>query len=132
MTTESEKLIDAVVRLIKGTQEGKISWRVKTQTVLPSIDPEANEPNIVYEAEYKNRWLRLFEVNNQFSSGRQTILKIIDENGTTLWLFPEVSGLDDLLSSVRYQTADVKRFLDDIISGDDDLELEPEEMSHSR
>ena len=131
MTTESEKLIDAVVRLIKGTQEGKISWTVKKQTVFPSIEPEENEPNIVYEAEYRNRRLRLFEVNNQFSAGRRTILKIIDNSGTTLWLFPEVSGLDDLLSSVRYQTADVKKFLDDII-GDEELELEREEMSHSR
>ena len=131
MTTESEKLIDAVVRLIKGTQEGKISWTVKKQTVFPSIEPEENEPNIVYEAEYRNRRLRLFEVNNQFSAGRRTILKIIDDSGTTLWLFPEISGLDDLLSSVRYQTADVKKFLDDII-GDGELELEHKEMSHSR
>ncbi|HXF39133.1 MAG TPA: hypothetical protein VN687_05420 [Blastocatellia bacterium] len=131
MTTESEKLIDAVVRLIKGTQEGKISWTVKKQTVFPSIEPEENEPNIVYEAEYRNRRLRLFEVNNQFSAGRRTMLKIIDDSGTTLWLFPEISGLDDLLSSVRYQTADVKKFLDDII-GDGELELEHKEMSHSR
>jgi len=131
MTTESEKLIDAVVRLIKGTQEGKISWTVKRQTVLPEMEPEANEPNTVYETEYKNRRLRLFEVNNQFSSGRHTQLKIIDEAGAPLWLFPEVSGLDDLLSSVRYQTADVKKLLDDII-GDDDLEREAAEMSNSR
>lgn len=131
MTTESEKLIDAVVILIKATQEGKISWRVNRQPAVTSMDPLANEPDVVYEAEYKNRRLRLYEVNNQFSSGRQTILKIIDENGTALWLFPEVSGLDDLLSSVRYQTAGVKKFLDDI-RGDDNLELEPEEMSHSR
>jgi hypothetical protein len=131
MTTANDKLIDAVVRLIKGTQEGKITWKVKKQPVLPFLEHDVNEPDIVYEAEYKNRRLRLFEVNNRFSADRHTILKIIDENGTTLWLFPEVSGLDDLLSSVRYQTADVKKFLDDIME-DDDLELEPEEMSHSR
>lgn len=115
MTTANDKLIDAIVKLIKGTQEGKITWAVEKLT-----------PKIVYVTEYKGRGLRLYELAYDSPN-----LEIIDDNGTTLWTFPPVSGLDDLLSSVRYQTAGVKSFLDEIID-DDQLEPESHEMSHSR
>lgn len=107
MTTENERLIDAIVSLIKGTQEGRITWVVEKMT-----------PRKVFETEYKGRRLRIYEV-----PGHSPNLEIIDENGTPLWTFPRVSGLHDLLSSVRYQTADVKSFVDDIIR-DDELERE--------
>jgi hypothetical protein len=107
MTTANDKLIDAIVSLIRGTQEGRITWVVEKVT-----------PKLVYETEYKARRLRIYEV-----PGHSPNLEIIDENGTPLWTFPRMSGLDDLLSSVRYQTADVKSFVDDIIR-DDELERE--------
>lgn len=127
MATEIDRLIDAIVTLIRGTQEGKITWLVKKLTpALSPADPKIGVET-AFETQYRGRRLRLYEP--PYSSLPN--LEIIDENGTTLWTFPPVSGLDDLLSSVRYQTADVKKFLDDII-GDDNFELEPEEMSHSR
>ena len=107
MTTANDKLIDVIVSLIKGTQEGRIAWVVVELT-----------PKMVYETEYKGRRLRLYKW-----PGSSPYLDIIDENGTPLWTFPGVSGLDDLLSSVRYQIADVKSFVDDIIR-DDELERE--------
>jgi len=115
MTTESEKLIEAIVRLIKGTQEGEITWVVEKQ-----------RPRMEYETNYKGRRLRLYESAHDLPD-----LEIIDDNGFTLWTFPRVSGLDDLLSSVRYETTGVKNFLDEIID-DDQLEPESREMSHSR
>lgn len=115
MATEQNKVINAIVRLIRGTQEGSITWSVKKQTTAPSQDPNDAEPDVVYEAEYKDRRLRLYEVYRRYE-GRHYILKFVDDGGTTLWTFPEVSGLDDLLSSVRYQIADVKQFLDDLIA----------------
>jgi hypothetical protein len=122
MSTEQEKVINAIVRLIRGTQEGSITWSVKKQTTAPSLDPnESAEPEVVYEAEYKGRRLRLYEVYRRFD-GRHYILKFVDDDGTTLWTFPEISGLDDLLSSVRYQIADVKKFLDDLI-GEEEPQL---------
>ena len=115
MTTETDKTIDAIVSLIRGTQEGRIIWAVAKTT-----------PKMVYETEYKERKLRIYEV-----PGHSPNLEIIDESGTPLWTFPRVSGLHDLLSSVRYQTGSVKSFLDEII---EDYALEPksQEISHSR
>lgn len=115
MITANDKLIDAIVGLIKGTQEGRIIWVAGELT-----------PKMVYETEYKGRRLSLSK-----SPGSKPYLDIIDGNGTPLWTFPSVSGLDDLLSSVRYQTADVKTFLDEIIK-DYELEQESQETSHSR
>lgn len=125
MTTANDKLIDAIVSLIDGTQEGRIIWAVKKLTPTLSTDPKI-AVQAVYETEYRGRKLRLYE-----AAYNSPNLEIIDDNGTALWTFPPVSGLDDLLSSVRYETAGVKDFLDDII-GEDELKLEAEEMSHSR
>lgn len=126
MATEIDRLIDAIVKLIRGTQEGEVTWAVKKLTPALSLTDPKIGVQTAYETEFRGRRLRLYEVD--FSSPN---LEIIDDNGTALWTFPPVCGLDDLLSSVRYQTADVKKFLDDII-GDDNLEPKPEEMSHSR
>jgi hypothetical protein len=115
MATENEKLIDVIVRLIKGTQEGRIPWTV-----------EKTSNTVRYTAVYKGRWLRLYQDEYDYPN-----LQIIDDSGTTLWTFPQVSGMNDLWSSVRYQTADVKSLLDEIIN-DDELEPESREMSHSR
>ena len=126
MTTANDKLIDAIVSLIDGTQEGRITWAVKKLTpTLSPTDPKI-AVQVVYETEYRGRKLRLYEVAYSWPT-----LEIIDDDGTALWTFPPVSGLDDLLSSVRYETAGVKKFLDDIIA-EEELELETEEMSHSR
>jgi len=126
MTTANDKLIDAIVSLIRGTQDGRITWALKKLTPTLSLTDPKIAGQAVYETEYRGRKLRLYEVAYSWPN-----LEIIDDNGTALWTFPPVSGLDDLLSSVRYETAGVKKFLDDII-GQDELELETEEMSHSR
>lgn len=107
----SDRLIDAIVGLIRSTQEGRIIWAL-----------EKVSPTIVYETEHKGRRLRIYEL-----PGHSPNLEIIDENGTPLWAFPTISGLDDLLSSVRYQAADVKGFVDDIIG---DYELERDSGVH--
>lgn len=126
MTTANDKLIDAIVSLIDGTQDGRIIWAVKKVTPTLSLTDPKNAVQVVYETELRGRKLRLYEAAYSLPN-----LEIIDDNGTALWTFPPVSGLDDLLSSVRYETAGVKEFLDGII-GEDELKLEAEEMSHSR
>jgi hypothetical protein len=126
MTTPNDKLIDAIVSLNRGTQEGRITWAVKKPTPTLSLTDPQIAVQAVYETEHGGRKLRLYEA--PYNSPN---LEIIDDDGTSLWTFPPVSGLDDLLSSVRYETAGVKKFLDGIIA-EEGLEPETEEMSHSR
>jgi len=135
MTSETEKVIDAIVKLIRETQEGKLRWDIKEPPASLKLDVDA-AVDIAYETEYKGRRLRLYKENyvvNQFPLRRDPgldnllgtkypywaaniILEITDEKGKTLWTFPEVSGLDDLLESVEYQAAGVSDFLDEIVS----------------
>lgn len=116
-----EKLIDALVRLIRGTQEGRIRW-----TIEKTID------GVKYVTDYKSRRLRLYSIRriDHWDAQEEAYLEIIDDAGTSLWIFPRVSGLDDLLGSVRYQTAAVKGLLDEIIE-DPELELESTSVSSS-
>jgi hypothetical protein len=136
MTSETEKVIDAIVKLIRETQEGKIIWSPKEPPASLTLDANTSV-DIVYETAYKKRSLRLYEENYLVDPGwleRSTtrafdeilgtkyphwashiMLEITDDKGKTLWTFPEVSGLDDLLESVEYQAAGVKAFLDEIV-----------------
>lgn len=76
MTTANDKVIDAIVSLIDGTQEGRITWAVKKLT--PTVSP--TDPKIAvqvgYETEYRGRKLRLYEVAYSWPT-----LEIIDDDG---------------------------------------------------
>jgi len=118
MTSERERVIDAIVKLIRETQEGKITWTTKESPASLKLDANT-AVDIVYETAYKDRRLRLYKENYLVDPGSywtsETILEITNEKGSTLWTFPDVTGLDDLLDSVEYQAAGVRKFLDEIV-----------------
>ena len=53
---------------------------------------------------------------NSIKNETSITLEFVDENGVSLWRFPQTSALRDLMSSVRYQSANVKEFLKDILN----------------
>ncbi|MEK6299240.1 MAG: hypothetical protein AABO41_00835 [Acidobacteriota bacterium] len=135
MTSEKEKLIEVIVKLIRETQEGKIRWDIKEPPASLKLDVDA-AVDLAYETEYKGKRLRLYKENYVVERGliqrdpildnllgtkyphwaANIMLEITDEKGKTLWTFPDVNGLDDLLDSVEYQAAGVSDFLDEIVS----------------
>ena len=64
----------------------------------------------------KRKILRLHEECLEEESRRQLLLDLIDENGETLFQFPEISALSDLLQAVQCQVAGVGSFLDEIFN----------------
>lgn len=44
------------------------------------------------------------------------VLEFIDESGNSLWGFPSVEALNDLISAVQYQVAGVKDFLMELLA----------------
>jgi hypothetical protein len=46
----------------------------------------------------------------------QIYLELVDDYGHTLWTFPEVSAVRDLLTAVKYQVSGVKDLLDDLLN----------------
>jgi len=136
MAKDTDKWIDAIARLTKLTQEGNLKW----STVSPSgvlVNDEGQRVESTFIADHKNKRLRLykkrFKVEDPDPNPLVTkimsfpfvrkypyweshiYLELIDEYGRSLWTFPEVSALSDLLTSVKYQASGVKELLDDLL-----------------
>ena len=129
MAEKKDKFVEAVAKLIKFTQDGKIEWR-SAELVPDDIKVES-----VFSAEYKDRLLRIYkfvykvEEPSPFDISRSIFthkkeypywaasvtLEFIDRNGLSLWKFPYTNALYDLLQAVQYQVAGVDEFLDEII-----------------
>jgi len=136
MANEIDKIINAIVKLNNLTQDGKIKWR--TIQPRPSLNRDKDSiVDLVYTAKYNNKRLGLYEnkfkvenapyaslsgsLDSIFGSVKyphwqtRVVLEFIDEDGNNLWTFPEVQGLNDLLSTVKYQIAGVDEFLDSFL-----------------
>ena len=137
---ERVKWVDAITRMIELTQQGKMTWS--------SIEPtgtaaeEKNRTSAVFRTVYNGKALRLYErkvaekrlINPEeaqpfrlFHFGdlkyetvwiREIVLEFIDSEGATLWTFPKIGALRDLLTAVQYQAAGVGEFLNDLFSGE--------------
>ena len=138
MSTESKKKgrwVDAISSLIELTQDGKVLWRVNANAKTPYDNERTSS---VFETTYVDKALRLYQIKlpTNMVGGRaglldtiykmqgveppkwisKIILEFIDHEGHALWTFPDIDALSDLLTSVQFQVAGVKDFLDNIIS----------------
>ena len=129
MAEKKDKSVEAVAKLIKLAQDGKIEWR-SAELVRDDITVES-----VFIAEYKDRLLRIYKYvykvekpspfyispsifthKEEYPSWETSVtLEFIDTNGLSLWKFPYTNALYDLLQAVQYQVAGVDEFLDEII-----------------
>jgi hypothetical protein len=139
MATEKNRWIDAVGKLLQLTQDGALDWKPKDPPSYLNLQPDRKRVEVVYEAQYKDRRLRLYQFSYKVEKPRsslgafkelsaylerpdypywtrKTVLELLDQSGFGAWTFPETEVLDDLLAAVRYQAAGVTQFLDDILA----------------
>ena len=133
-TQESEHdiWIEAVAKLIWLTHKDQLTWQR-----VESLNDSKREID-AYIAEYKGKRLKLSERENTFDENFKRMgyrlpreiediiknrknstlitLEFVNENEVSLWQFPQTSALRDLMSSVRYQSVNVKEFLKDILN----------------
>ncbi len=131
MTEDKNKWIEAIAKLIKLTQDGKIKWFSYSEAESLKKFPDDRIESSFF-CTYKEKNLRIYKrlfkrhvpefMGKFFPLGKdgsvystQTILEIFDNNDQTLWSFPKESILDDLLAAVLYQVSGIKYFLDDIL-----------------
>ena len=129
--TEKRKWVDAVTRMIELTQQGEMQW---VPTPPNGISEKENRTSAVFRSSYKDKKLRIYErkvqerqlvdddgglaslallrPKYQYVWVSQIVLEFIDGNGNTLWTFPRIGALRDLLSAVQYQAAGVNEFID--------------------
>ena len=128
MKKEKDKWIEAIAKLTKMTQESTLKWR---SSEVPEFfkNLENVKVEVIYLTKYKDKILRIYEKevrerSYDFLSGKgqrlvwksYTVLDFVDPNGVSLWVFPEIQGLDNLFSAIRFQTAKVKDFLKDLLN----------------
>lgn len=131
MSTEKNKWIDAVAKLIKLTQEGKLNWAVDEPPASFSKRPNSRV-DVVFQTTYGDKRLRLYERRYQEDTidfdefemrpvqkvewRKDVILEFTDDAGNSLWAFPFIEALNDLVAAVQYQVAGVKDFLAELLT----------------
>jgi hypothetical protein len=122
--TEKDSLISTIVALIKLTQTEQLSW-TRVNPSDAGLNPlSVGVIDFAYLAKFQDLNFRLYEktdeserpfINNSWSIllGKpkyvgQVILEVVDDEMRSLFVFPQVTALRDLLSSVKYQAFDVK------------------------
>lgn len=125
-----DRWLDAVTHMIALTQQRKLEWRPAFLVELPRHDDRVSA---VLISEFNDRKLRLYSRRVElpkpdpfteaiYESRHQTAprsalaieLEFIDDKGASLWNFPSVAALKDLLLAAQYQSAGVKDFLAEI------------------
>lgn len=144
MSEEKNKWIDAAAKMIKLTQDGTLKW----EAVKPSVSLKKQSDDtvdIAFQTTYKDKKLRLYKriykdyrpvskpsptaftipqlfgVEREMESywATEVNLEFLSSEGLTLWTYPKVNILSDLLSAVQYQVAGVKDFLNDLLSDEE-------------
>lgn len=141
MAEEKDDWIDAITRLTKLTQEGKLKWSNSSEPSSILVADDVQQIESVFTAIHKDKRLRLYKkqikvlgpspdvfiIGNALNPQKfpywttRIYLELVDEDGRNLWTFPSVSALNDLLTSVKYQVSGVKDFLDDLLKESDAL-----------
>lgn len=109
--SERNQWLDVITRLIKLTQKGELEWW-EAGNMSPN---DSSRTTAVFIANYKGKLLRLYATKQGFEQSDLPVLEFITETGTSLWQFPDVDALSDLLSAVQYRVAKIPEFLADIL-----------------
>src|SRR5574341_2375934 len=139
MAEESSKWVDAVLKLLKLTQEGQLKWDYHAIGEQRGVDQkEEYVSGAIFTTTYKGKNLQLYEERHKRPKRQsfvdainaaalgapepsmvwdtRIVLEFVAENGARLWAFPDSAPLEDLLDSVQYQVAGVRGFLDDLLN----------------
>lgn len=122
MMSEKDKFVRLVTYLNQLTQENALKWQSVYNPERLNLGRDKNVGS-VFSASYKGKHLRIYEEQYKYWTDEDTfvwssrvVLAFVDASGNNEWEFPSVAGLYDLLESVRYQSADVDKFIDDVFS----------------
>ena len=141
MAEPKDRELDAILKLVKLTQDGKLTWNA-TQPWGELVNTESRRIESVFSCEHEGRRLRIYVekervdrptgfgalISNNVIAGlgttaptypywtTKTVLEITDVEGRNLWRFPSKPAVNDLLTAVKYHVAGVKEFLDKLLA----------------
>lgn len=123
MSSERNRLFDAIWKLLTLTQKRQLKWRNNyPQGPLPGHS--LGRVDVFYETEYKGKTLRLFESKFPVERGifsrvdweSEAVLQLVDSSGTSVWTFPHSEVTEHLLNAVRYQVTEVGDFIQELLT----------------
>jgi len=131
MSFDRNRWIEAVVKLIELTQDGKLVWQAQEPPFSFSKRPDSRV-EVVFVCKHADRNLRLYEKLVQeevedFDENemrpvtriewqKRVVLEFIDDNGNALWAFPSLNVINDLAATVQYHAAGVRDFLAELLA----------------
>ena len=126
MATDKE-IIKVITKLNRLTQEGKIKWerREPPPSLVTGTDSKIFD---FFATNYKGRNIGLFEERYQgwdedyFHGAYWTdrlVLAFFSTAWEKEWEFPKSPGIYELLTSIKYQVAEVETFMNDFLKEDD-------------
>jgi hypothetical protein len=137
MKPDKNIYVDAIAKLINLTQNKKIKWSASDTSYLLDKYPSYIFEN-VFIAKYKEKYFRIFKsyqkahsmadsllsgfsLSGSSSTSKmrtitQVVLEIIDEKGKSIWEFPNLNIIEELLSCVIFQASGVNDLLNDLIN----------------
>jgi hypothetical protein len=125
--------VEAVVNLIRLTQQGQLFWQAVPPHSIVLLGMENEQVEAAYQAKFNGKTLRLYKRSfktlrsrggswvhlsqNAYEPVRveRVSLEYVDDVGNVAWRFPVLDSLSNLLVAVQYQTGG-KDLLDEILS----------------
>ena len=112
----------AIMNLNLLTQQGRLEWAVVP--VTPARQ-SGGKIDFFYESDFKGKHLRVYlerlsvPFDDSYKHSEESVrVEFVDENGRSLWKFPESPAAWDLYETITFQTAGVDEALDELLTVD--------------
>lgn len=132
MTFNKDKYIEVIAELIKLTENKKIKWesypvnisyndvkismKFRTEYLGKKINIYTKHILIV-EPPNPMLTIKLFPIRKEYPYwSTETVLEFVDDLGNSIWKFPEIPILFDLLEVVKQQVAGVSDFINNLFN----------------
>ncbi len=114
-----KETVEIIDKLIELTQHNQIIWQsASPPDYMRGADSRVD---LVYLTRYLGQIIRLYKKHykyyideSQFVWDERIYFEFIDENGSTLWEFPQTPNAYELLKSVMYRNSQVGSFYNEL------------------
>ena len=110
-----------VFKLNKETKEDKILWRI-TDFTKPALIGTEELMDAIYVTNVLKKNIRLFRLKIRYFTDEYEYewaesfrLELVDDNGNSLYKFPDDSAISDLYDTVKYKTSNIADLFNDFL-----------------
>lgn len=122
--SDKEKYARAISKILKDTLDDRLIWKVTSKDKLNKIE-KTELLSQVYETDLEEKILRVYKYKAKNSwtvlgedwYTQQSVLEMVDTEGTAYWTFPVSGGvLEDLISTINRKINGVDEFINKLVN----------------